>query len=127
MGVINKRLLKGFVRYDGKGRIVAGSLILRKKMPKVGKWMEVPAYQCCVPTDINCVEYSIFIGDETINLWYTACDTTVMGPIEMVGPSESTFCARRATVAVTGSPVVTEIGLCEDSTTTTTTTTVAPD
>lgn len=43
----NKRDLKGFVRFDGSGRIVAGSLVLRKKMPKVGKWQEVPAYECC--------------------------------------------------------------------------------
>jgi len=43
----NKRDLKAFVRVDGQGRIVAGSLILRKKMPKVGKWYEVPAYECC--------------------------------------------------------------------------------
>ena len=43
----NKRILKAFVRYDGLGRMVSGSLILRQKMPKVGKWKEVPAYQCC--------------------------------------------------------------------------------
>jgi len=46
----NKRDLKAFVRFDGQGRIVSGSLILRKKMPKVGKWQEVPAYECCVFT-----------------------------------------------------------------------------
>ena len=46
----NKRDLKGYVRYDGSGRIVSGSLILRKKMPKVGKWVEVPTYECCEPT-----------------------------------------------------------------------------
>lgn len=48
----NKRDLKAFVRFDGSGRIVAGSLILRKKKPKVGKWHEIQAYECCnyVPT-----------------------------------------------------------------------------
>lgn len=50
MGTIDKRPLKAYVRFDGSGRIVAGSLILRRKMPKVGKWMEIPAYQCCNPT-----------------------------------------------------------------------------
>jgi len=50
MGTIDKRPLKGFVRFDGTGRIVAGSLILRRKMPKVGKWMEISAYQCCNPS-----------------------------------------------------------------------------
>lgn len=46
----NKKDLKGYVRVDGSGRIVAGSLILRKAMPKVGKWIEIPAYECCNPT-----------------------------------------------------------------------------
>lgn len=43
----NQRDLKGFVRYDGSGRVVAGSLILRKNKPKVGKWQQIPAYECC--------------------------------------------------------------------------------
>jgi hypothetical protein len=50
MGSINSRPLKAFVRFDGSGRIVAGSLILRKNKPKVGKWKEIPAYECCNPT-----------------------------------------------------------------------------
>ena len=52
MGSINSRPLKAYVRFDGSGRIVAGSLILRKNKPKVGKWKEIPAYECCnvVPT-----------------------------------------------------------------------------
>ena len=50
MGSINTRPLKAFVRFDGSGRIVAGSLILRKNKPKVGKWKEIPAYECCNPT-----------------------------------------------------------------------------
>lgn len=55
----NQRNLKAFVRFDGSGRIVAGSLVLRKNKPKVGRWYEIPAYQCCndVPTvltfDVN--------------------------------------------------------------------------
>lgn len=46
----NKKDLKGFVRYDGSGRVVAGSLVLRRNMPKVGKWKEIPTYECCEPT-----------------------------------------------------------------------------
>lgn len=46
----NKRDLKAFVRFDGTGRIVPSSLILRKRKPKVGKWVEIPAYECCNPT-----------------------------------------------------------------------------
>jgi hypothetical protein len=47
MGSINTRPLKAFVRFDGSGRIVAGSLVLRKNKPKVGKWREILAYECC--------------------------------------------------------------------------------
>lgn len=46
----SKKDLKAFVRYDGSGRVVAGSLILRKNKPKVGKWKEILAYECCNPT-----------------------------------------------------------------------------
>lgn len=50
MASIDKKPLKAFVRYDGSGRVVAGSLILRKSKPKVGKWTEISAYECCNPT-----------------------------------------------------------------------------
>ena len=46
----NKRDLKAYVRFDGSQRIVAGSLVLRRNKPKVGKWKEIPAYECCNPT-----------------------------------------------------------------------------
>tara|TARA_R110000782_G_scaffold190556_1_gene280416 strand:- start:1378 stop:1548 length:171 start_codon:yes stop_codon:yes gene_type:complete len=46
----NQRNLKAFVRYDGSGRVVSSSLILRKNKPKVGKWKEITAYECCNPT-----------------------------------------------------------------------------
>jgi hypothetical protein len=39
--------LKAFVRFDGTGRIIPGSLILRAQAPKVGNWKETPAYECC--------------------------------------------------------------------------------
>lgn len=50
MASIDTRPLKAFVRFDGTGRIVPSSLILRRKKPKVGKWVEIPAYECCNPT-----------------------------------------------------------------------------
>lgn len=50
MASIDKRPLKAYVRFDGTGRIVPSSLILRRKIPKVGKWVEIPAYECCNPT-----------------------------------------------------------------------------
>ncbi len=50
MATIDKRPLKAYVRFDGTGRIVPSSLILRRKKPKVGKWVEIQAYECCNPT-----------------------------------------------------------------------------
>lgn len=49
MANLDKRL-KGFIRYDGSGRVVPSSLILRRKMPKTGNWVEVPVNKCCNPT-----------------------------------------------------------------------------
>ena len=43
----NKRDLKAYSRFDGTGRIVPGSTVLRRNKPKVGKWKEVQAYECC--------------------------------------------------------------------------------
>lgn len=45
----NKKDLKAFVRYDGSGRIIPGSLILQRNAPKVGNWKRTQAYECCDP------------------------------------------------------------------------------
>lgn len=45
----NKKDLKAFVRYDGTGRVIAGSNILQRFKPKVGKWEQIGAYECCDP------------------------------------------------------------------------------
>jgi hypothetical protein len=51
----NKRSLQAYVRYDGTGRIIPGSLILNRFKPAVGGWKETPAYECCntAPIPIN--------------------------------------------------------------------------
>lgn len=39
------------VRYDGRGRIVPGSNILKKgQKPEEGKWKSKEAYECCTYT-----------------------------------------------------------------------------
>lgn len=66
----NQRNLKAYVRYDGSGRIVAGSLILRKQQPKVGTWQQVQGYQCCndatltttVATTITNFQVNLYCG-----------------------------------------------------------------
>ena len=63
----NNRPLKAYVRYDGSNRVVAGSLILRKNKPKVGKWKEISAYECCNPTTTSTTTVRIYsIGDRAL-------------------------------------------------------------
>jgi hypothetical protein len=45
----NRKDLKAWVRYDGSGRVIPGSLILRKKKPRVGNWTQLQGYECCDP------------------------------------------------------------------------------
>ena len=45
--------LKAYVRYDGTGRIIPGSLILNRFKPAVGNWQETPAYECCNYTPVT--------------------------------------------------------------------------
>ena len=45
----NKRDLKAYSRFDGTGRIVPGSTVLRRNKPKNGNWKEIQAYECCNP------------------------------------------------------------------------------
>lgn len=45
----NKKL-KAYVRFDGSGRVVPGSLVLRKNVPKVGKWQEIVGYNFGITT-----------------------------------------------------------------------------
>lgn len=127
----NKRPLKLYMRYDGTGKLIAGSAIYRKQMPKVGKWLEISAYECCSPSNPNCVEYLITIGTTGGTFSYRQCDnlTTVEVTVEDEGlrylqeDTVYTICAYRNSITTTGDVTVTYIGLCEDSTSTTTTTT----
>ena len=81
----NKRDLKAYVRYDGSGRVVAGSLILRRSKPKVGKWTEIQGYQCCndvtltfdmEDTSINDVTLRLFCNGTLIHYLFTTQDST---------------------------------------------------
>lgn len=54
----NKRILKAYERFDYNGKVVPGSLVLRDRIPKNGKWKEVQTYQCC-NVDPNCVTFTI--------------------------------------------------------------------
>jgi hypothetical protein len=95
-----QRDLKAFVRYDGSGRVVAGSLILRKNKPKVGRWQEIPAYECCnyIPTPT------------------TTTTTTTVSPT-----TTTTTTVPVTTTTTTVAPTTTTTTTVEPTTTTTTT------
>lgn len=61
----NNRRLKAFVRYDGSGRVIPGSLNLQASKPKVGNWKEIDAYLCCneAPIPSNCIEFVVNTTD----------------------------------------------------------------
>jgi len=56
-----------YIRYDSKGKIVAGSLIIRREIPKVGIWREVPMDLCCIPVP-PILEGLILIWDDILNV-----------------------------------------------------------
>jgi hypothetical protein len=84
----NKRDLKAFVRYDGSGRVVAGSLILRRQKPKVGKWSEVQGYECCNDVTLTYTVTDPAITDVTVRLF---CNGTIIH--NLFTPSDSTTIA----------------------------------
>ena len=87
----NKRPLKAYVRFDGSGRVVSSSLILRQNKPKVGKWKEIEGYECCNDvtltydigegTTINDVTLRLFCNGTQIHYLYTPSDSTTIGSL----------------------------------------------
>jgi uncharacterized protein YneR len=75
----NNNKLKAYVRYDGTGRVIAGSLILQKSKPKVGNWQEIDANECC--NDVS-TTLTFFVNDD-LPLVYPAvtiyCNGTQVG------------------------------------------------
>ena len=46
----SRKILKAYVRYDGTGTLIPGSLTLRNNKPRVKKALQVsPTYECCNP------------------------------------------------------------------------------
>lgn len=45
---------RAFIRYTNSGKVIQGSLILRKQFPKGGgRWVEVPVDLCCTTTSTS--------------------------------------------------------------------------
>jgi hypothetical protein len=84
MGSSKLKDLKAYVRYDGSGRVVSGSLVFRKKKPKNGRWVEIPKNLCCNGNPSSTTTTTTQGGGVTptafvVSVWYTqgaACFTT---------------------------------------------------
>ena len=70
--------LKAYVRYDGTGRVIAGSLILQRFKPKVGNWVEIDANECCnyVPTTTTTTTTEAPVTTTTTSSTSTSTSTT---------------------------------------------------
>lgn len=79
----NKKL-RAFVRRDGSGRVVPGSMVMRKNQPKVGRWSEIPAYECCgpvVPPVVDTPSVDAFDATSIDISWNAATVSPGMNPI----------------------------------------------
>lgn len=89
----NDRNLKAYSRFDGTGRIVPGSTVLRRQKPKVGNWKEVQAYECCTDVTLTYTVTSQTIVDVTLRLFcngtqinylYTPSDSTTIASLIII-------------------------------------------
>lgn len=87
----NNNKLKAYIRFDGSGRVIPGSLLLQRFKPKSGgKWQEIDAYECCnytitttttatpttttTTTTISCICYSVQEAGGVIGASYSYID-----------------------------------------------------
>lgn len=136
MGSLDRKL-KAYVRFDGQGRVVSGSLILRRKMPKVGKWMEIQGYECCNTTTtttttaipFDCTSYGVTAARGNSGTYtYIPCgDTEPLGPVPIEGPISLAFCAVTDSLVTQGDVEYWILGECETTTTSTTTSTTTTE
>jgi len=71
--------LKAYVRYDGTGRVIAGSLILQRFKPKVGNWVEIDANECCNFTSTTTTTTIAPTSTTTTTIVPTTTTTTTAG------------------------------------------------
>jgi len=77
--------LKAYVRYDGTGRVIAGSLILQRFKPKVGNWQEIDANECCNPTTTTTTTTEAPVTTTTTS---TSTSTSTTSTTTTAGPAE---------------------------------------
>jgi len=57
--------LKAFIRLDYSGRVIPGSMVFRKAMPRTGRWMSIDAQVCCNPTPAPTLVSIAAVADPT--------------------------------------------------------------
>lgn len=93
MGSVKLKDLKAFVRYDGSGRVVAGSLVFRKKKPKNGRWGEITKNLCCNPNSSTTTtttasgSTSTAFAEYYYTNQYNACNSSVSGTLTFYSAS----------------------------------------
>jgi hypothetical protein len=107
----NQKKLKAFVRYDGSGRVVAGSLILRKNKPRVGRWFEIPTYQCCNGDTSTTTSTTTVAPTTTTTTTLTPSTTTTTTTAAPVSSFQVNFVtsidASAACITYSGGPITT--------------------
>ena len=128
----NNNKLKAYVRYDGTGRVVSGSLILQSFKPQVGNWVEINANECCNPsptllTDtipgefpLSYISIRIFCDESTAATVYTSGEAANMSElIEFLNSNTETrafgtYSAVNATTVQLSVPLSVKNNLCPD-------------
>ena len=104
--------LKAYVRYDGTGRVIAGSLILQRFKPKVGNWVEIDANECC--------NFTSTTTTTTVAPTSTTTTTTTVAPTSTT-TTTTTAAPTSTTTTTTVAPTSTTTTTIAPTTTTTTT------
>lgn len=77
--------MKYFTRLDYQGRRIAGSGVIRRKKPSIGRWVEETETTCCFPfTSLTQTPADTYISDITLTI---LCDDTEVMVTTIVGSS----------------------------------------
>ncbi len=81
---MNNPRTNAYVRLDGEGRVVSGSVVLRKKKPVTGHWMQIQAQQCCFPyTSLETTPEDVILSDIEFTI---LCDDVPVSVTSLTSP-----------------------------------------
>lgn len=115
---IKQKNLRGFIRIDRSGKIIANSLTLRTKPPKYGVWQEIPVYDRFVTMDLDNdipeyvnTSYAVHVASgSTATFEYDDAETGLtVDPITLVGPASQLINAKTDSIVITDGPMIISI------------------